>query len=305
MNSQTSGLAQAVGLPYQMMDTRIRVPWTFLPSRWCPRSLSVVSGPPALDGDDPPALVVSCGRHGIVPSLALKRKFGNRVFTVHIQDPKIPPESFDLVVAPDHDDVRGDNVYRTMGALHYVTAERLAAARSSAAADALGGAAQPLVVVLLGGRNGYYTFGVAEAEAMVESLRRVADAHEVRLALLGSNRTEAAVMDVVRRAFDGEHYVWDGVSPNPYFAALGRADFVVVTGDSVSMVSEAAATGRPVYVHHLPKRRAAPRFDRFHAQFEGAGITRPFDGTLSEWTYEAPEDMPRIAAVIRERIGLK
>lgn len=304
MNSQTRGLAEAVGVPYTMMDTRIAMPWTLLPPGWCPRSLSVVSGPPGLKSGPPPGLVISCGRHGIVPSLALKRKFGNRVFTVHIQDPKMPGKHFDLVVAPEHDAVAGENVYRTTGALHYVTPERLAVARESAEAAAIGAGGQGIVAVLVGGRNGYYRFAESEAEVLVAALKATAAENNVRLVVVSSNRTEPGVIERMRQALGREHYVWDGVSPNPYFAALSRADYIVVTGDSVSMVSEAAATGQPVFVHHLPKRRPAPRFEHFHAQFERAGITRPFTGSLARWRYEAPNDTPHIAALIRERIGL-
>lgn len=305
MNSQTSGLAEAIGVSYVLLPARVVMPWALLPTAWLPHSLSVLEGSRELKTGIPPELIITCGRHGTVAALALKRRFGDRIYTVHIQDPKISTRHFDLVVAPEHDGLKGENVYQTTGALHYVTSERLAQARSSPESMVIGDDVRPLVAVLLGGRNGYYDFTVAEALGLVAALKRLISARDVRLMVLSSNRTPASVVRVCRDAFGEEHYVWDGIGANPYFATLARAAYFVVTGDSVSMVSEAAATGRPVFVHHLPKRRAARRFDRFHATFEEAGITRPFTGSLDDWAYEIPTDTPRIAALIRERIGFR
>jgi mitochondrial fission protein ELM1 len=76
----------------------------------------------------------------------------------------------------------------------------------------------------------------------------------------------------------------------------------VVTGDSVSMISEATATGRPVHVHHLPELRQARRLRRFHASFEDYGYTRRFTGTLDHWSYMPPNETERVAGVIRRRV---
>ncbi len=127
--------------------------------------------------------------------------------------------------------------------------------------------------------------------------------NDVRLAILKSRRTPVDVVRKIESAFANDHFVWDGNGTNPYFAALAKASWLVVTGDSVSMVTEASATGRPVFVHHLTEQRPAPRFRRFHEMFEAAGITRPFAGELAEWHYEPPNDTPIVAQLIRERMA--
>ena len=304
MNSQTSGLARAVGFDFEFKDTVMKFPWNCLPVGWVPRSKDVLRDSRVLNGE-PPRLVVSCGRHGIVPALYLKKKLGKAVFTVHIQDPKMDTSGFDLVVIPRHDDTRGPNVYLTMGALHYVSAEKLSEAARSPEAAALTSGRKTTVAVLLGGKNGYYSFSQADVEHLVAKLKRITAAGDVHLAILKSRRTPDDVAKRFEAEFGDEHFVWNGEGGNPYFAALATADYLIVTGDSVSMVTEATTKGRPVFVHHLTETRPARRFRRFHEMFEEAGITRPFHGDLADWTYTPPNDTPTVAKLIRERMGIQ
>ena len=304
MNSQTSGLARAVGFDYEFKNTRLAFPWNCLPTAWVPWSNRVVQDPAALIAEPAPKLVVSCGRHGIVPALYLKKRLGDAVFTVHVQDPKINTSGFDLVVIPKHDETRSRNVYLTTGALHYVTPERLAAARNSEHAAAFRDCEKPICTVLVGGKNGCYSFSNSDVERLIVHLECVTEAHDVKLVILKSNRSPEFACRRLKERFGDQHFVWDGTGHNPYFEALAWSSYIVVTGDSVSMVTESTATGCPVYVHHLTERRTAARFRRFHAMFEKAGYTRTFDGQLEDWSYEPPNDTPKVAELIRERMGI-
>ncbi|MDA0808640.1 MAG: mitochondrial fission ELM1 family protein [Planctomycetota bacterium] len=314
MNSQTAGLATAVGYApledpnaesatYEFINTRMAFPWNCLPFSLIPKSGRVLKQPERLEALPQPRLVVSCGRHGVIPALYLKKKLGRKVFTVHIQDPKCDTSGFDMVLIPKHDPGRGPNVYLTMGALHKVTSEKLEAARHTPEAALLVDPDRPLVSVLLGGKNGYYSFSQADIDRLFEKLNRLVDEHDVRLAVLTSNRTPNEVCTRLARDFGDKHFIWNGQGTNPYFEALALADYIVVTGDSVSMVTEATATGRPVFVEHLTERRTARRFRKFHTMFEEAGLTRRFEGKLDHWDYEPPNDTPNVARLIRERMA--
>lgn len=81
---------------------------------------------------------------------------------------------------------------------------------------------------------------------------------------------------------------------------LGLADHILVTEESTNMVTEAAATGKPVHV--IPLKGRSPKFDHFHTQMKSAGITRIFDGTLDSWDYEALNETGRAAKLIVERL---
>lgn len=320
MNSQTAGMAAAVGYQpledslrldnsddttaaYEFINTRMAFPWNCLPFPLIPKTGNVLIKPEVLEASPQPRLVVSCGRQGVVPALYLKKKLGRQVFTVHIQDPRCDTSGFDMVLIPEHDPTRGPNVILTMGALHKITPERLEAARHTPEAAQLVDPKRQLVSVLLGGKNGYYSFSQADIDRLFQKLNRLVDERDVRLAVLTSNRTPAEVCTRLVHEFGDRHFIWNGQGTNPYFEALALADYIIVTGDSVSMVSEATATGRPVFVEHLTERRTARRFRKFHTMFEEAGLTRRFAGQLAQWDYEPPNDTPRVARLIRERMS--
>jgi mitochondrial fission protein ELM1 len=97
--------------------------------------------------------------------------------------------------------------------------------------------------------------------------------------------------------------VWDGAGENPYFGYLGLADYVIATADSVSMITEAGATGKPVHV--LPLAGGSKKFQRFQEAMVNSGITRPFTGALEKWSYPTRSDTEaagqRIGQMLRER----
>jgi mitochondrial fission protein ELM1 len=123
------------------------------------------------------------------------------------------------------------------------------------------------------------------------------------LAITVSRRTSPAATVALRERLRALPAVlWDGSGANPYFGYLGLADALVVTCDSVSMTSEAASTGKPVYVFDLPGR--SRKFEAFHESLRARGVTRRFAGTLETWSYDPPRDTERVAAEVRRRLQL-
>src|SRR5438552_4092296 len=98
--------------------------------------------------------------------------------------------------------------------------------------------------------------------------------------------------------------IWDGSGDNPYYAYLAAADALLVTADSVSMISEAAATGKPVHILELAKNRwgGDGKFARFHATIREAGITRPFTGEIESWSYSPLDDTARAGKLLRGQV---
>jgi mitochondrial fission protein ELM1 len=116
-----------------------------------------------------------------------------------------------------------------------------------------------------------------------------------------SRRTGEAGLTVLReRLAELPVAIWDGAGDNPYYAYLAIADALLVTADSVSMVSEAAATGKPVHILGLDGGDA--KFARFHETMRKAGITRPFTGQIECWSYKPPYDTARAGAALRQRV---
>ena len=124
------------------------------------------------------------------------------------------------------------------------------------------------------------------------------------IAITPSRRTEPEIVAQLRARLIGRNaYIWDGTGDNPYFGLLGAADAILVTADSVSMISEAAATGKPVHIVDLDGGSA--KFDRFHRAMRDAGIARPFTGEIGQWRYDPPDDTARAAAEIKRRLALR
>lgn len=257
-------------------------------------------------GGDPmappwPRILVSCGRHAVAPALEAKRRSGGRAFAVHVQNPLGGHRRFDLIVAPEHDRLRGANVLTTTGAIHRVTPTRLAEA-AAAWADRLAALPSPRVAVILGGSNRAYRLGPAEGARLGADLARLARDTGGSLMVTPSRRTGEGARAAIARHLDGiAHMLWDMTGENPYFGFLGLADAVLVTCDSVSMVSEACLTGKPVHILPLPGTRTA-KFDRFHARMRAAGFTRPFEGHLETWTYTPLDETGRAAQAVIARL---
>ena len=300
MESQGIGLAEALGLAWTRKRVRPRAPWKYLPSRWWWRPLSMVA---TEDGCQPPwpDVLISCGWRSVALALAVRQASGGRTFTIHVQHPQISPHYFDRVVAPEHDGLRGDNVIVTQGALHRVTPARLGDAAKQFA-PRLAHLPHPRVAVLVGGSNRRQQVAAAVINDLADQLLSLARNEGAGLIVTPSRRTGAANEQLLReRLREVQAQIWDGQGENPYFGYLALADALVVTGDSVSMVSEACATGKPVYVYEL--EGAGRRLRRFHQGLRAAGITRPFTGILEPWSYPPPDDTARAAAIIRPALA--
>lgn len=302
MESQCLGLAEAVGLPVVGKRIAVRAPWRWLP----PRLWLLPLRAPAPQGDrlEPPwpELVIASGRQSVAPAAAIRFASGGRTICIQIQTPRIDPRRFDLVVVPRHDRLRGENVVPTQAALHRITPRRLAEA-SEQFAPLLAHLPRPLVAVLVGGTNRDYRLAPPVARRLGEQLAAMAATFGAGLAVTTSRRTGEANAAALRQGI-GETVplrFWDQLGENPYFGFLALADAIVVTADSVSMVSEACSTGKPVYVVPLPGRSA--KLEEFHERLRAAGITRPFDGTLDRWRYQPLDDTARVAAIVRELVA--
>jgi hypothetical protein len=291
MASQSLGLAEATGLPYVEKVLDIGPPWAWLPPQlWLAPLATARLSPPWPDA------VIGCGRNAAAPALAIRRATGGKCVAVQIQDPRVGHGEFDLMVVPAHDSYRGERVEVSLGAIHRVTAEKLAA--EGARFPQFGALPHPIVGVLIGGSNRAYKFDLARLGAIADSVAAAVRMSGGSVLATASRRTGADGIALLRDRFaDLPGEVWDNAGGNPYYAYLAHADHLLVTADSVSMVSEAAASGKPVQIIDLDG--GDPKFGRFHAAMRAAGITRPFRGALESWTYTPPDDTARAGAAVR------
>lgn len=303
MASQVKGLLRAAGASVELVQAPLKAPWKWLWPGLIPAREFIFSDPIQVRPDPPPELVVSSGRQSILASLVLKRRLGSQVFVVHTQDPRIDPRHFDLVACPAHDGLIGPNIVGTFGAIHHITPDLLAEHAARGPIGGLQNLGRPFVLVLLGGPTRNYPYSQDALASFQLRLESMAQRTGCALAILPSRRTPSEWVESFTKRFSREHMVWNGQGENPYLSGLALASHFIVTCDSVNMISEAAATGRPVFVEMLPEARTSKRFHRFYESFRTAGITRPFAEELGEWSYTPPNATMQIAEEIRRRMG--
>jgi len=297
MLSQPLGLAEALGLDVEIRLVPVRPPWDWLPGRLWPWPLLSPRNADAIAGQ-PPDLLLSCGNVAAPIAAALRRRFGCPV--VHLQNPKLPLDRFDLVVGQAHDGLEGPNVLNTRLALHRVTDARLQQGRA-VWSKRFAALPSPRIGVLVGGPNGRLRLGAAEAEGLIDALVRAAP--EAGLMVTPSRRTPPEARAALRSRMPRHSFLWDLDGENPILGLLGLADALVVTEDSVSMVSEALATSAPVYLAPLPGRRSR-RIDGFlHSLVEDGLVQRM--GQRIAFRPRAPHnETPAVAREVCRRLNV-
>ena len=182
---------------------------------------------------------------------------------VHIQDPRISPSAFDVLVVSDHDPAKGPGDPDRRGSEPAYQGGCMKLLGNGSASPHL----PPRVAVNIGGSNKRYDFSEAQVERFAQALNEMAERDGAGLIIATSRRTDARTKDILARVLTGPNvWLWRGPDdgPNPYPGCLGLADAIVVTSDSVNMVSEACWTGKPVLVSAIEPESG--RLARFHEQ---------------------------------------
>ena len=297
LQAQALGLAEAAGLAPETRILRPRGLWRRLPAKFWPNPLRVVAESISAPLPD---LTIGCG--GMAGAVLAAIRGGSRR-VVQVQNPRMDPRRFDLIIANRHDELTGPNVVVTRTALHRVTPARLTR-EADAWRDRFAHLKRPLVAVLLGGSNGRYRLDTAAGAQLAGDLAGMAQRDGVGIVVTPSRRTDPVVTDLIRDALmPVGGWVWDFTNDNPYFGMLARADMIIVTQDSVSMISEASATTVPVMFAPLPGR--SRRQGLFIRTMMDEGRVRPFVGRYTPWPVEPLNDTPDAAAQMCRRLGLQ
>ena len=302
LQNQAIGLAQALGLPYVLKEVKK------------PKGLWQLLSPDRHDFTPPwPDMLISCGRQSGPVSAAIRRASENKTFTVHIQAPFMDPKQFDVVIAPAHDKLRGENVFVTQGSIHHVSTEKLDRAAEHFR-PLLASLPRPLISVLVGGKNRNQNFSTVSAHDFARKLFLAATSTGSGLAITTSRRTGVENEAILRQQLSGiPSYFWEGTGENPYLGLLALADVIIVTSDSVSMISEACSTGKPVYIYELPNGRhtrhsqlfGGKRHKQFYESLIQRGIARPFAGTTDTWKNTPLEETLKAAQFVQKRFWEK
>ena len=291
--NQCLGVAEALGVEPAVKRVKLRGIWKL----FSPYIGFECAGTfdPKLEGPWPDLLLAS-GRKSIAASRYIKKMSGGKTFTVQIQDPRISPKHFNLVAVPEHDPTRGENVVVTHAAPNRVTDMKLTRARNDFS-PLFAMMPSPHIAVMIGGNSKAHTMSEHGMEKLGAQLSQLPGSLMITASRRTSDEQKAAFL---RGLGDRPHFFWDGTGENPYFGMLAWANVILVTADSVSMLGDAATTGKPVYM--IPMDGGTVRFDKFHQHLKDYGAVRPFMGHLENWSYEPLRDSAIIAAEILRRM---
>lgn len=303
---QALALAEALGLPFRHLVLGLRAPWSWFAPRLLPGGRFALPAPQRRGVVVPPwpAVIVGCGRAAAYYTRLVRELSEGGTYAVQILDPRLDPARWDTVIAPRHDGLDGANVLRPLGSLNPVDEAWLAEGRE--VCPAFGDLPQPRVAVLIGGPRKGIAIDAAYADALAARLVAQQQRDGGSLLVLASRRTPPAVVATLRERFAGiPGVVWsseeDGT--NPYPAAMGWADRLVVTPDSINMLSEACAVGCPVQT--LVRAPLPDKFARFHQALREAGLLRDLDDH-AEPARQAPlRETHAIAETVRQRIAAR
>ena len=298
MISQVEGMAKALNTEYSHKIVRLSFPWNLIPPKLTPVSQIVLKDKIYITENEIPDIIISCGRKSVIPSIFLKKK-NSKIFTIHIQDPKVSFKNFDAIVAPDHDNLKGDNIYTSKGAIHYITEEEISKAKEYLV-DKI--KSKKIVSLILGGPNKYYSFNFDQIISIFNQIKSIFVSSGYKVIIIPSMRTPKETIDLAIKEMGSCGHVVNKVDKQAYLSAYALANYIIVTCDSTSMISEAATSGKPIFIAHMKAKRNNYRFKRFFELFKKMGITRDLGEKIETWTYNKHNEAHRIAAEIKNKI---
>ena len=292
MVSQVEGLAKALGLGYKHKTIKLRPFWNLIPPKFSPISENLIKDKFVCDSK----IIISCGRKSVIPSIALKKRLGKEIFTIHIQNPKVSFKHFDLIVCPEHDNLKGDNIISTTGAIHYLTKQEI---RKNSNYLELEKEKKKLVSFIIGGPNKYYNYSEQSIHEIFNKVKTLFTPDKYKIIVIPSYRTPVNIVKKAYDTFNFNHHVVKEIDKRAYLSALAISDHIVVTCDSTSMISEAAITGKPVYIVMMKAVKNNYRFKNFYTKLNKLGITKQLENNVETWSYNNLNEVNRIAPLIK------
>jgi len=298
MISQVEGLAKALDIDFVHYTVELNNFWKVIPPKLTPISGSVYKKVEHSDFD----IIISCGRKSVIPSIHLKKNSNKKVFNIHIQNPKVNLNHFDFIVAPEHDSISGENVISTKGAIHYLTENEINKNK-----DYLNSFIKKderkIWALIMGGPTKHYEYSNENIKDIFENLSNLNKQNNFQLVVIPSMRTPKNIIQYTKEYFGENHTVIETLDKKAYLSVLAISEKIVVTCDSSSMISEAALTGKPIFVANISPKKNDKRFQRFRNLFRELNIIRNLGEEIEDWNYQKLDETNRVANIIKQKIN--
>jgi len=296
MISQVEGLAKALDLDFIHEKIELNNFWKLFPPKITPVKNFVFKNELGHEFN----IVISCGRKSVIASLYLKNKYKSKIINIHIQNPKVSLSNFDFIIAPEHDGLFGENVVTSRGAIHYLTNDELI--ENANYLKPRIDSQKKIISFIIGGPNKYYDYNDKIIDEIFLKIENNFIRNNYQAIIIPSMRTPKNIIEKAQNYFDKNQIIVLDVDKKAYLSALKLADHIVVTCDSTSMISEAAITGKPIYVAQMPSIKSNQRFKEFFNLFESLKIIKNLDSSVESWNYEKLDETNRISGYIKDKI---
>ena len=297
MISQAEGLAKALDLDFIHEKIELNSFWKLFPTKLTPIQDFVFKNKINHDFN----IVISCGRKSVIPSIYLKNKFKNKIMNIHIQDPKVSLNNFDYIVAPEHDDLQGKNVLISKGSIHYLTNSELDKNENYLKSKI--DSEKKVLAFIIGGPTKHYNYEDKVIDEIFLKIKNNFLNNNYQAIIIPSMRTPKSIIKKAQDYFVQGQVVIDNVDKKAYLSALKLADHIVVTCDSTSMISEAAITGKPIYVAQMPTTKKNERFENFFKLFESLKIIKNLDTVVDSWNYQKLDEANKISTYLKNKLN--
>lgn len=296
MISQVEGLAKALDIDFVHHTVELNNFWKVIPPKLTPVSQNVFKKINTEDFD----IIISCGRKSVIPSIYLKKNSSKKIINIHIQDPKVNLNNFSYVIAPEHDGLSGVNIFSTKGAMHYLSREEIDD-NSDYLKNRLD-TNKEYFSLILGGPTKHYDYSDENILKILDLFDNLISKNNLQGIVIPSMRTPKNIIELCKNKLSTNSLIIDSVDKKAYLSALSLAKYVVVTCDSTSMISEAALTGKPIYIADIPAKKNDHRIKKFKELFTKLNIIKKLDNKLETWHYETLDETNRIAKEIKKQL---
>ena len=227
-----------------------------------------------------PKFIITTGKRMAGISILVKFFFKHEIKTIHIQNPTVSSNYFDLLLIPEHDKIIGKNIINTKGALSFIDNNDVEILHTPIINN-LKYKKKPIILFLIGGDNKRYKPNITNYYNLMLDIFKASQNINGKLIILTSRRTPTKAIKMINlmlKKYKINSYLYSGIGHNPYPDILKSADYIIVTSDSVNMISEAATLNIPLFVAYLKKEKG--KIKAFLENLENLCIVKKFNNEL-------------------------
>ncbi len=290
MKSQIEGLANLIGYPYKNIDLEIHQLFKILPIQLIPASTLIIKNIKDFKISKP-TILISCGKKSVKASIALKKKYKN-IFNIHVQDPKTSYKSFNLIIAPDHDNLNLENTLTTTFAIHNIKFNNKIYTKKN----------NKNINFIIGGKNKNFKFSKITQEKILKDIKILSLKYFVQI--IPSRRTPRGLIEKIKNSkiYNTDLFM-DVNDPIKYGKFLSESIANIVTWESISMISESVYSGVGTFIYSYENEKLPGRYASFHKNLIDKNYIKNFSINFNPFKISVDEDLSELKNKILNKIN--